>query len=120
MDAPAIFSSFLVKVASRCNLDCDYCYVYHHADQSWRSMPKLLAQEHRVAFAERLAEYAAVGGLKRCAVIFHGGEPLLAGAHQIRCRESLYNRSIARHRSRVVHWAATHPHGVDAHIHPAS
>ncbi|HCR1326666.1 FxsB family radical SAM/SPASM domain protein [Pseudomonas aeruginosa] len=80
MDAPAIFSSFLVKVASRCNLDCDYCYVYHHADQSWRSMPKLLSQEHRVAFAERLAEYAAVAGLKRCAVIFHGGEPLLAGA----------------------------------------
>lgn len=80
MDAPAIFSSFLVKVASRCNLDCDYCYVYHHADQSWRSMPKLLSQEHRVAFAERLAEYAAVAGLKRCAVILHGGEPLLAGA----------------------------------------
>ncbi|HCW1033987.1 cyclophane-forming radical SAM/SPASM peptide maturase YhhB [Pseudomonas aeruginosa] len=80
MDAPAIFSSFLVKVASRCNLDCDYCYVYHHADQSWRSMPKLLTQEHRVAFAERLAEYAAVVGLERCAVIFHGGEPLLAGA----------------------------------------
>ncbi|WP_285960302.1 cyclophane-forming radical SAM/SPASM peptide maturase YhhB [Pseudomonas tohonis] len=80
MDAPAIFSSFLVKVASRCNLDCDYCYVYHHADQSWRSMPKLLSPEHRVAFAERLAEYAEVAGVKRCAVIFHGGEPLLAGA----------------------------------------
>lgn len=78
MDA-AKFSSFLVKVASRCNLDCDYCYVYHHADQSWRSMPKLLCAEHREAFARRLTEYVLVSELKHCAVILHGGEPLLAG-----------------------------------------
>lgn len=79
MDA-AKFSSFLVKVASRCNLDCDYCYVYHHADQSWRSMPKFLCAEHREAFADRLAEYIGHSDLKHCAVILHGGEPLLAGA----------------------------------------
>ncbi|PNA00047.1 MULTISPECIES: cyclophane-forming radical SAM/SPASM peptide maturase YhhB [unclassified Pseudomonas] len=78
MDA-AKFSSFLVKVASRCNLDCDYCYVYHHADQSWRSMPKFLCAEHREAFADRLAEYILHSDLKHCAVILHGGEPLLAG-----------------------------------------
>ena len=82
MDA-AKFSSFLVKVASRCNLDCDYCYVYHHADQSWRSMPKLLSAEHREAFTRRLAEYVNQGGLKRCAVILHGGEPLLTGAQTL-------------------------------------
>jgi len=76
----ARITSFLVKVASRCNLDCGYCYVYHHADQSWRKMPKLLGVEHQGAFAQRLAEYAASIGLKRAAVIFHGGEPLLAGA----------------------------------------
>ena len=77
--APRI-TSFLVKVASRCNLDCDYCYVYHHADQSWRSMPKLLSSEHRDAFVMRLAEYVRDTGLSRCSVVFHGGEPLLAGA----------------------------------------
>ncbi|MDO6776805.1 cyclophane-forming radical SAM/SPASM peptide maturase YhhB [Shewanella sp. 3_MG-2023] len=79
----AKFSSFLVKVASRCNLDCDYCYVYHHADQSWRSMPKLLSVEHRELFVHRLQEYILQSGLTRCAVIFHGGEPLLAGAQTI-------------------------------------
>jgi uncharacterized protein len=73
-------TSFLVKVASRCNLDCDYCYVYHHADQSWRKMPKLLSGEHQDAFVQRLAEYAELAKLKRATVIFHGGEPLLAGA----------------------------------------
>lgn len=79
----ARITSFLVKVASRCNLDCDYCYVYHHADQSWRSMPRLLSDAHQDAFAERLAEYAAAVGLRRAAVIFHGGEPLLAGVDRL-------------------------------------
>jgi uncharacterized protein len=79
----ARITSFLVKVASRCNLDCDYCYVYHHADQSWRTMPRLLSEEHQQAFAKRLAEYARAVSLKRAAVIFHGGEPLLAGANFI-------------------------------------
>ena len=76
----AKFSSFLVKVASRCNLDCDYCYVYHHADQSWRSMPKFLSVTHREAFARQLANYAIQSGLTHCSVILHGGEPLLLGA----------------------------------------
>lgn len=78
--AAARITSFLVKIASRCNLDCDYCYVYHHADQSWRTMPKLLSERHQQAFAERLAEYARSAALARVAVILHGGEPLLAGA----------------------------------------
>lgn len=73
-------TSFLVKVASRCNLDCDYCYVYHHADQSWRSMPRLLSRQHQSDFGSRLKEYAAAASLTRAVVIFHGGEPLLFGA----------------------------------------
>lgn len=73
-------TSFLVKVASRCNLDCDYCYIYHHADQSWRAMPRLLSPMHRAHFAARLKEYVGAIGLKHCVVVFHGGEPLLYGA----------------------------------------
>ena len=76
-------TSFLIKVASRCNLDCSYCYVYHHADQNWRLMPKYLSQENRNAFAERLAEYIQQAGLTHCLVVFHGGEPLLAGAESL-------------------------------------
>ena len=76
-------TSFLVKVASRCNLDCSYCYVYHHADQNWRLMPKYLSQENRNAFAERLAEYIQQTGIMHCLVVFHGGEPLLAGAESL-------------------------------------
>ncbi|SFG66284.1 cyclophane-forming radical SAM/SPASM peptide maturase YhhB [Methylobacterium gossipiicola] len=81
--ASARITSFLVKIASRCNLDCDYCYVYHHADQGWRSMPSKMSLEVRSAFASRIAEYATEVGLKRAVVVFHGGEPLLAGADTI-------------------------------------
>lgn len=76
-------TSFLVKVASRCNLDCDYCYVYHHADQSWRSMPKLISSEDREAFASQLASYIHHAGIRRCVVVFHGGEPLLMGSAEL-------------------------------------
>lgn len=75
----ARITSFLVKIASRCNLDCDYCYMYHHADQAWRRMPRFLSEAHQAAFADRLAEYVSVTGIARVAVILHGGEPLLAG-----------------------------------------
>ena len=27
----------LLKVASRCNLDCSYCYVYNMGDEAWRA-----------------------------------------------------------------------------------
>ncbi|ALU91418.1 putative radical SAM family protein (Arylsulfatase regulator (Fe-S oxidoreductase) protein) [Herbaspirillum rubrisubalbicans M1] len=76
-------TSFLVKVASRCNLDCDYCYVYHHADQSWRSMPQLLSPEDRKAFSAKLASYLEHAGIRRCVVVFHGGEPLLMGSGEL-------------------------------------
>ncbi|MGA0607970.1 cyclophane-forming radical SAM/SPASM peptide maturase YhhB [Phenylobacterium sp. VNQ135] len=95
--APARISSFLVKVASRCNLDCDYCYVYHHADEAWRSMPQVLSDENRQAFAQRLADYARAVDLKRAAVIFHGGEPLLAGAASLCSFASLIRATAGPH-----------------------
>ena len=46
-------------------------------------MPRLLSATHRQAFALRVAEYAKAQQLTRCAVVFHGGEPLLAGADEL-------------------------------------
>ena len=42
-------------------------------------MPRLLSPECRDAFVSRLSEYVRETGLSHCSVIFHGGEPLLAG-----------------------------------------
>ncbi len=46
-------------------------------------MPKLLSANHREEFARQLAAYVVYSGLPHCAVILHGGEPLLAGAQSL-------------------------------------
>lgn len=70
---------FLVKIASRCNLACDYCYMYRHADQNWQNQPFVMSQHNRQLLASRIADYVRTQQLQEIAVIFHGGEPLLAG-----------------------------------------
>lgn len=79
----AVFSGALLKVASRCNLNCDYCYVYQHADQGWREQPRFMAEKTLRAFAERLREYASTQELREFSITFHGGEPLLFGASRL-------------------------------------
>lgn len=66
-------TAFLIKVASRCNIACDYCYVYTHADQSWRRQPAILSSELRRLAATRIGSYARDQDLERVAVIFMAG-----------------------------------------------
>ena len=80
---PPRITSFLVKIASRCNLACDYCYMYEHADQTWREQPALMTEETRRQLAKRIGEYAEHANLSELLVVFHGGEPLLAGHDRI-------------------------------------
>ena len=77
------FQDFVFKVAQRCNLACDYCYVYTKADQSWRDRPILMNAAVRRAAVHRVAEHADRHDLTRIHVILHGGEPLLAGAETL-------------------------------------
>ncbi|MFG1993441.1 FxsB family cyclophane-forming radical SAM/SPASM peptide maturase [Actinoplanes sp. NPDC048988] len=79
--APAMepFQQFIVKVHSRCNLSCDYCYVYHHVDQSWRDRPTVMSAQTIEALADRIGQHAATHALRKLFVLLHGGEPLLAG-----------------------------------------
>jgi uncharacterized protein len=74
------FRQFVLKVHSRCDLACDHCYVYEHADQSWRGRPRTMSAETVSWVAMRMAEHVKEHGLDRVHVVMHGGEPLLAGA----------------------------------------
>jgi uncharacterized protein len=74
------FRQFILKVHSRCNLSCSYCYVYEMTDQSWRTMPRRMSQAVADKTVERIAEHAARHALPSVSIILHGGEPLLAGA----------------------------------------
>jgi uncharacterized protein len=77
---PVPFQQFILKVHSRCNLACSYCYVYEMADQGWRGLPRRMSQPVAERAVERIAEHVAQHGLTSVDVILHGGEPLLAGA----------------------------------------
>ena len=80
---PLNFSSYVVKVASRCNLNCTYCYMYQHVDQTWKNKPKCLSEIHQQLLGDRLAEYVKDKGMNRVLIVFHGGEPLLFGAENL-------------------------------------
>src|ERR1700761_507707 len=76
---PFPFREFIVKVHSRCDLSCDYCYMYEMADQSWRGRPRAMSAETAELTARRIADHANTHGLPDLTLILHGGEPLLAG-----------------------------------------
>ncbi|WP_405509798.1 radical SAM/SPASM protein FxsB, inactivated metallohydrolase extension form [Streptomyces cyaneofuscatus] len=90
MTGPAVpFREIVLKVHSRCDLACDHCYVYEHADQSWRTRPRTISDHVVSRTAQRLAEHARTHALPSVTVILHGGEPLLAGPARLRrvCEE---------------------------------
>jgi uncharacterized protein len=78
------FHTFLIKVSSRCNINCSYCYVYHLEDQQWKSQPKTISPATFSKIVERIFEHCRDNGKKDVHIIFHGGEPLLIGLDRMR------------------------------------
>jgi uncharacterized protein len=76
---PVPFREFIVKIHSRCDLACDYCYMYEMADQSWRDRPRRMTAEIASLTAMRIGEHAKAHHLRGLTLVLHGGEPLLAG-----------------------------------------
>ncbi len=74
---------FILKVASRCNLDCAYCYEYRHGDESWRLASKFMRPFVYEAVARKIAEHIDQHQLKEVSVALHGGEPLLLGPRRL-------------------------------------
>lgn len=69
------FTFILVKLASRCNINCTYCYWFRDADVYKK--PAVLTPEAEDAFCDRLEEHIVEHALDEFTVVFHGGEPLL-------------------------------------------
>lgn len=76
---PTPIHDVVLKVHQRCNLACDYCYVYEHADQSWRRRPAVMAPEIWRAAVSRIRAHVCTHELASIRVVLHGGEPLLYG-----------------------------------------
>jgi uncharacterized protein len=72
----------LVKVASRCNINCSYCYVYNMGDEGWRDMPALISQKTIESLCQSLA-LLCLDQATPFATVLHGGEPLMLGERRL-------------------------------------
>lgn len=88
------FHTFLIKIASLCNLNCSYCYVYQTPDKSWQWKPKYLESDIAKQIAERIQEHVAEYELREVTIVFHGGEPLLAGINRLKELTQIFNSTI--------------------------
>src|SRR5487761_1361700 len=73
--APQAFTFVLIKLASRCNIQCTYCYWFRDADVYKK--PAVLTRDSEDAFCARLEEHIREFELDEFLLVFHGGEPLL-------------------------------------------
>lgn len=69
----------VLKVASRCNLNCTYCYMYNGEDDTYKKQPKVMSDDTVNALLERIRAHCLLHGMNDFNFNFHGGEPLLAG-----------------------------------------
>ncbi|MGY2023714.1 FxsB family cyclophane-forming radical SAM/SPASM peptide maturase [Nocardia gipuzkoensis] len=76
---PYPFNEFVIKIHSRCNLACDYCYMYEMVDQSWRDQPMVMTDQIFTDACCGIADHVSRFEIPAVSLVFHGGEPLLAG-----------------------------------------
>jgi uncharacterized protein len=69
--------TFILKIASHCNLNCSYCHMYNMGDNTYKNQPKFLSDENIIAFSEKLKNYSKKHKIENVFIAFHGGEPLL-------------------------------------------
>ncbi|MFJ6616730.1 radical SAM protein [Kitasatospora sp. NPDC091335] len=72
-------STFIIKIAGACNLNCTYCYVYNLGDTTYESRPKVMSKAVAGAALDRIFEYARSNDLPYVGLALHGGEPTLVG-----------------------------------------
>ncbi|ODQ93407.1 hypothetical protein BFG51_04105 [Dietzia alimentaria] len=92
---PVPINEYILKIESRCNLNCDYCYVYNMGDESWRSAPRMMSFDIAKRAAERIRDHAVRHDMPRIGLSFHGGEPLLHGLDPIRRYVSIFTEVLA-------------------------
>jgi uncharacterized protein len=69
----------ILKLAALCNLNCSYCYVYNHEDQSFQERPKFISDEVFERTLMVISDYCGQRDQHGIAITFHGGEPTLIG-----------------------------------------
>lgn len=71
------FDALILKIASRCNLNCSYCFMYNLGDNTYKNQPKFMDIDMIDPILEKTKTYIINNNKKSFSFIFHGGEPLL-------------------------------------------
>lgn len=71
------FELCIVKVASFCNINCTYCYMFNANDRTFEHVPRFMSERTSLQLLDRIGEYLETCGSKRFHVTLHGGEPSL-------------------------------------------
>lgn len=74
-----ILNEVVLKVTSKCNLNCSYCYVFNKGDSSYTKESNYIDNEVIKKTLLEIERYCKKNALKKFEIIFHGGEPLLIG-----------------------------------------
>ncbi|WP_345988054.1 radical SAM protein [Chryseobacterium sp. Chry.R1] len=82
----------VLKIVSRCNLNCSYCYMYNLGDKTYKNQPKVMSKETIENIYNRIIEHCEEHNIKNFGIILHGGEPLLAGQKYIEDFVNIGNR----------------------------
>ena len=69
----------VIKIASRCNMNCKYCYMYNMGDTTYKNQPKVMSDEVVDALIDRVYEHCQLHLIRKFTFVLHGGEPMLAG-----------------------------------------
>ena len=72
-----LFNTIILKLASRCNLDCTYCYWFR--DRTVFDKPALLTEAAQAGLLRAIQSHIRANSLDVFNLVFHGGEPLLFG-----------------------------------------
>jgi uncharacterized protein len=72
-----IVRTLIVKLASRCNLNCQYCYLYNHSDHSYLDRPRFMSADIFDATLDMALQAATTNDCGSVTLVMHGGEPTL-------------------------------------------
>ncbi|MDI4567702.1 MAG: radical SAM protein [Mycoplasma sp.] len=67
----------IIKTASRCNINCTYCFMYNMGDTSYKKLPKFISNDTTSNFVEKILNHCKKNDIDTFWTIIHGGEPLL-------------------------------------------
>jgi len=83
-------AEYIIKVASRCNLNCSYCYMYNKLDTSWRQRPAVMDAAVFDLTLDRVRRHVTSSSDDQVFLVFHGGEPTLVGPTRFEqfCRQA--------------------------------